>query len=132
MKRDELIPKAESLFMKVKCGKCGNEQIIFDRVSLEVRCNVCDEVLAIPRGGVIVGYEDVPAYAGKPFGKTVRPVVKEAEYGEEEKVEEYEHGKTGLKLLKRQFRESPDKLMRELQAGEDKGEWRRTLRFRIL
>jgi len=51
MKRDELIPKAESLFMKVKCGKCGNEQIVFDRVTLEVRCNVCDEVLAIPRGG---------------------------------------------------------------------------------
>ena len=51
MKRDELIPKAESLFMKVKCRKCGNEQIVFDRVSLEVRCNVCDEVLAIPRGG---------------------------------------------------------------------------------
>jgi small subunit ribosomal protein S27e len=51
MKRDELIPKPESIYMKVKCGKCGNEQIIFDRVSLEVKCNVCDEVLAVPRGG---------------------------------------------------------------------------------
>jgi small subunit ribosomal protein S27e len=36
--------------MKVKC-KCGNEQIVFDRISLEVKCNVCDEVLAVPRGG---------------------------------------------------------------------------------
>ena len=51
MKRDELIPKPGSLFIKVKCGKCGNEQIVFDRVSLEVKCNVCDEPLAIPHGG---------------------------------------------------------------------------------
>jgi small subunit ribosomal protein S27e len=50
MKRDELIPKPGSLFIKVKC-KCGNEQIVFDRVSLEVKCNVCDETLAIPHGG---------------------------------------------------------------------------------
>ncbi len=51
MRRDELIPKPESVYVKVKCGKCGNEQIVFDRVSLEVRCNVCDEPLAVPRGG---------------------------------------------------------------------------------
>jgi small subunit ribosomal protein S27e len=51
MKRDQLIPKPESIYMKVKCGKCGNEQIVFDRISLEVKCNVCDEILAVPRGG---------------------------------------------------------------------------------
>jgi small subunit ribosomal protein S27e len=51
MKHDQMIPKPDSIYMKVKCKKCGNEQIVFDRVSLEVKCNVCDEVLAFPRGG---------------------------------------------------------------------------------
>ncbi len=51
MVRRELIPKPESNFVRVKCPKCGNEQVIFDRPSLAPRCSVCEEVLAEPTGG---------------------------------------------------------------------------------
>jgi small subunit ribosomal protein S27e len=51
MVKNELIPKPESTFLRVKCSKCGNEQAIFDRPSLAPRCSVCDEVLAEPTGG---------------------------------------------------------------------------------
>lgn len=51
MVRRELIPKPESNFLKVKCPKCGNEQVVFDRISVEVKCNVCEEPLAEPSGG---------------------------------------------------------------------------------
>jgi len=49
----ELISKPESLFLKVKCKKCGNEQIIFDRASTAIKCTVCEELLATPTGGKI-------------------------------------------------------------------------------
>jgi len=51
MVKDELIPKPRSSFIRVKCPKCGNEQVIFDRPSLAPHCSVCDEVLAQPAGG---------------------------------------------------------------------------------
>jgi small subunit ribosomal protein S27e len=51
MRRLELIPRPNSSFIKVKCLKCANEQIIFDRTSIEVRCTVCDEQLVEPTGG---------------------------------------------------------------------------------
>ena len=38
-------------FMKVKCEKCKNEQVIFERASSTVKCLVCGEVLAVPSGG---------------------------------------------------------------------------------
>ncbi|MBT4539008.1 30S ribosomal protein S27e [Candidatus Woesearchaeota archaeon] len=38
-------------FIKVRCAKCKNEQIVFDTASKEVHCLVCDEVLAQPTGG---------------------------------------------------------------------------------
>ena len=49
--RWELIPKPRSIFLKVKCLKCGNEQTIFERTSTYVKCTVCDELLAQPTGG---------------------------------------------------------------------------------
>jgi len=51
MVKGELIPKPESNFLRVKCSKCGNEQVIFDRPSLASHCSVCNEVLAEPTGG---------------------------------------------------------------------------------
>jgi len=51
MVKRELIPKPESVFIRVKCGKCGNEQVVFDRPSLAPHCSVCDEILAEPTGG---------------------------------------------------------------------------------
>ena len=38
-------------FVRVKCPKCGNEQNIFEKASIEVKCLVCGEVLAVPTGG---------------------------------------------------------------------------------
>ncbi len=49
--RWELIPKPRSQFLKVKCAKCANEQTVFERTSTYVKCTVCDELLAQPRGG---------------------------------------------------------------------------------
>ena len=51
MVKGELIPKPQSNFVRVKCGKCGNEQVIFDRPSLAPYCSVCNEALAEPTGG---------------------------------------------------------------------------------
>lgn len=38
-------------FVKVKCEKCKNEQVIFEKASTKVKCLVCGEVLAEPTGG---------------------------------------------------------------------------------
>ncbi len=43
--------KTESKFVRVKCKKCKNEQIIFDKASTIVKCHVCNSVLAEPTGG---------------------------------------------------------------------------------
>lgn len=48
-----IIPKPESNFFKVKCPKCSNEQIVFERCSMIVKCSVCEEVLAEPSGGKV-------------------------------------------------------------------------------
>ena len=47
----ELIPRPKTKFIKVKC-KCKNEQIIFGNAASQVKCLVCDEVLAEPKGGM--------------------------------------------------------------------------------
>ena len=41
-----------SKFLKVKCNKCRNEQILFNRAASTVTCLVCSAVLAEPTGGV--------------------------------------------------------------------------------
>ena len=48
---EKYIPRPKSRFLKVKCSKCGNIQIVFSHASQEVKCNICDEKLAIPTGG---------------------------------------------------------------------------------
>ncbi len=40
-----------SKFVKVKCEKCKNEQMVFERAASTVKCLVCGEVLAEPTGG---------------------------------------------------------------------------------
>jgi len=47
----KLIPKPRSLFLRVKCSKCGNEQLVFSNAVNKVTCNVCGEILAEPSGG---------------------------------------------------------------------------------
>ncbi|MHA1872587.1 MAG: 30S ribosomal protein S27e [Candidatus Heimdallarchaeaceae archaeon] len=41
----------KSKFIKVKCKKCKNEQIIFGKTSTVVKCLVCNSILANPTGG---------------------------------------------------------------------------------
>ncbi|HDN90953.1 MAG TPA: 30S ribosomal protein S27e [Candidatus Aenigmarchaeota archaeon] len=41
----------ESRFLRVRCPKCKNEQIIFGKASTVVRCLVCNRKLAKPTGG---------------------------------------------------------------------------------
>ena len=48
---NKLIPKPRSVFLRVKCQKCGNEQLIFSNVVNKITCNVCQETLATPTGG---------------------------------------------------------------------------------
>jgi len=40
-----------SKFIKIRCPKCKNEQIIFGKASSEVKCLVCGTELASPGGG---------------------------------------------------------------------------------
>jgi small subunit ribosomal protein S27e len=51
MPKKELIPQPSSTFLKVKCQKCGNEQVVFERSSTSTKCNVCEEILLEPQGG---------------------------------------------------------------------------------
>lgn len=48
---EELIKEPESKFIKVRCPKCKNEQIIFGKSATVVKCLVCDRVLAESTGG---------------------------------------------------------------------------------
>tara|TARA_Y100000310_G_scaffold73179_1_gene69345 strand:- start:1120 stop:1449 length:330 start_codon:yes stop_codon:yes gene_type:complete len=41
----------DSKFIKVRCPKCKNEQILYGKVSTQVKCLVCEELLAEPTGG---------------------------------------------------------------------------------
>ena len=40
-----------SKFVKVKCSKCNNEQILFSKASTAVKCLVCGEPLVKTTGG---------------------------------------------------------------------------------
>ncbi|MDI3473928.1 MAG: small subunit ribosomal protein S27e [Candidatus Woesearchaeota archaeon] len=41
----------KSMFVKVRCSKCKNEQIIFGNATTNVNCLVCGKELATPTGG---------------------------------------------------------------------------------
>jgi small subunit ribosomal protein S27e len=47
MKQTEPLGK----FIKVRCSKCKNEQIIFGKTSTSVKCLVCGKELCEPTGG---------------------------------------------------------------------------------
>ncbi len=43
--------KTLSVFIKIKCEKCKNEQVIFNKTATVIHCLVCNELLAEPTGG---------------------------------------------------------------------------------
>ena len=45
------IKEPKSKFLKVRCPKCNNEQIIFGNASTEISCLVCSKEIASPKGG---------------------------------------------------------------------------------
>jgi small subunit ribosomal protein S27e len=45
------IRETRSKFIKVRCGKCKNEQNIFGKCSTKINCLVCGQELAEPTGG---------------------------------------------------------------------------------
>ncbi|OVE74685.1 30S ribosomal protein S27e [archaeon D22] len=45
------VKEPTSKFVKVRCPKCKNEQVIFGKTSTEVKCLVCEKVIAQPTGG---------------------------------------------------------------------------------
>ena len=50
-------------FVKVKCGKCKNEQTIFSNTSTEIQCLICSEALATPTGGkAVISAEVIETY----------------------------------------------------------------------
>ena len=48
---ENMIQETKSKFIKVRCPKCKNEQIIFGKSDSIVKCLVCDQVLSKPTGG---------------------------------------------------------------------------------
>ena len=50
----QLKKESTSSFIKLRCAKCKNEQIIFGNTSTKVDCLVCGETLAQPTGGKAV------------------------------------------------------------------------------
>jgi|YelNatPaOPRAMG01_1025707.scaffolds.fasta_scaffold03932_14 small subunit ribosomal protein S27e len=53
-----------SKFIKVRCKKCGGEQITFNSAAMQVKCQKCGAILMEPTGGkgVLVGGEVVEEY----------------------------------------------------------------------
>jgi len=47
----EMIREPVSRFIKVRCPKCKNEQIIYGKSSSKISCLVCSTELSEPAGG---------------------------------------------------------------------------------
>ena len=47
----DLIKGPKSRFVRIRCQKCKNEQVIFGKAAQTIKCLVCGEVLAESTGG---------------------------------------------------------------------------------
>ena len=47
----QILKEPTSKFIKVRCSKCKNEQIVFGKPSSSVKCLVCNKTLIDPTGG---------------------------------------------------------------------------------
>ena len=45
------VKEPKGKFIKVRCSKCKNEQIVFGKCATEVKCLICDQVICEPTGG---------------------------------------------------------------------------------
>ncbi len=46
-----MIREPSSKFVKLRCTKCKNEQIIFGKSASKIKCLVCGSTLVTPTGG---------------------------------------------------------------------------------
>lgn len=46
-----LVKETKSKFIKIRCPKCKNEQIMFGKTATNIKCLVCDKQLAESTGG---------------------------------------------------------------------------------
>lgn len=46
-----MIKQPDSKFIKVRCVKCKNEQVIFGKTASKISCLVCGKELGSPSGG---------------------------------------------------------------------------------
>ncbi|MBN1159749.1 MAG: 30S ribosomal protein S27e [Candidatus Diapherotrites archaeon] len=51
MVKEAKVPMPKSRFLKVKCPKCKNEQVVFGCATTTVECKECGEKLSVPTGG---------------------------------------------------------------------------------
>ncbi len=60
MKKERiLIPKSRSAFLLVRCSNCGNEQVVFSSPTVDIKCKVCDSLIAQRTGGKAKIFGDV-------------------------------------------------------------------------
>ena len=43
--------ESSSKFVRIRCPKCKNEQVMFGKASTKIICLVCGKILADPTGG---------------------------------------------------------------------------------
>jgi len=43
--------KKTGKFIKIKCSKCKNVQVMFGKATSKVRCNECGGIVGLPSGG---------------------------------------------------------------------------------
>ncbi|MBI2109633.1 30S ribosomal protein S27e [Candidatus Woesearchaeota archaeon] len=51
MKTKPVFREPSSRFIKVRCSKCKNEQIIFGKPAVTINCLVCNKTIAESTGG---------------------------------------------------------------------------------
>ncbi len=51
MRTPKALKETSSKFIKIRCPKCKNEQIMFGRASTLIKCLICGKFLAEPTGG---------------------------------------------------------------------------------
>lgn len=49
-----IVKLPKSKFLKVACKKCGNEQVVYNKASIVVKCLKCGVEIARPTGGEAV------------------------------------------------------------------------------
>jgi small subunit ribosomal protein S27e len=49
--KTDLTKETSSKFIRIRCPKCKNEQVMFGKSASKVGCLVCGRTLAEPKGG---------------------------------------------------------------------------------